>query len=79
MNISTSSNRPQIIPPPVLQAHVPEPPEHDPSVPPDMPPPGEPDREVDLPPREEPDEVGDPQRPPREEPPMRVAPGKRLH
>lgn len=55
---------------PCLKAHVPEPPEHDPSVPPSSPPPGEPDKEIDLPPREEPDRIDDPEPPPPENPPM---------
>lgn len=62
-----------------LWAHVPEPPEHDPSMPPDIPPPDEPGKEVDLPPREDPDEIRDPVRPPREDPPMRAHEEPRLH
>ncbi|MGB3290594.1 MAG: hypothetical protein WBA83_15085 [Burkholderiaceae bacterium] len=64
---------------PCLRAHVPEPPAHDPSTPPDIPPPGEPDKEVDLPPREEPDEIRDPGKSPREDPPMRACGGPRPH
>ncbi len=56
--------------PPCLRAHVPEPPEHDPSVPPSPPPPGDPGKEVDLPPREEPDRIRDPEQPPSENPPL---------
>lgn len=59
-------------------AHVPEPPdppEHDPAIPPETPPggPDETDREVDLPPREAPDEIREPNRPPGQQPPARVA------
>lgn len=43
-----------------LWAHVPEPPEHDPSVPPEAPPPLDPGREVDLPPREIPNPIHEP-------------------
>ncbi len=43
-----------------LQAHVPQPPEQDPNVPPETPPPGAPDKEIDLPPREEPEDVREP-------------------
>lgn len=60
---------------PGMWAHVPEPPEHDPSVP-DETPPQEPDREVDLPPREAPDEIREPENPPSQDPPMRIAPGR---
>lgn len=56
-----------------MWAHVPEPPEHDPSIPPETPP-QEPDREVDLPPREAPDEIRDPVNPRPEDPPMRAVP-----
>ena len=59
-------------------AHVPEPPdppEQDPSHPPEVPPdgPDETDREVDLPPREAPDEIREPNRPSGQTPPSRVA------
>lgn len=79
MNVPTNSSYPPIGAAPFLRAHVPEPPEHDPSTPPDIPPLDDPDKEVDLPPREEPDEIRDPQTPPREEPPMRVAGSFRMH
>lgn len=44
----------------LLRAHVPEPPDTNPEIPPEQPP-SEPDREVDLPPREDPERVRDPQ------------------
>src|SRR5690606_10735033 len=40
--------------------HVPEPPGHDPSVPPTTPPGPQPDREIDLPPLDAPDEIREP-------------------
>jgi hypothetical protein len=43
-----------------ITAHVPEPPENNPQVPPEAPPPGAPGKEVELPPREEPDKVREP-------------------
>ncbi len=47
--------------PDFLRAHVPEPPDSNPEVPPEQPPQPAPDREVDLPPREAPERINDPQ------------------
>src|SRR3546814_105801 len=63
MNLPNRYSSPPIINLSRLRAHVPEPPAHDPSIPPDIPPPDEPGKEVDLPPREEPDDIRDPAHP----------------
>ncbi|MEO6959141.1 MAG: hypothetical protein ABI081_04040 [Burkholderiaceae bacterium] len=46
-----------------IWAHVPEPPDKNPNVPPGAPPPNQPD-EVDLPPREDPTKIDEPKIPP---------------
>lgn len=44
-----------------LRLHVPEPPGHDPNIPPSIPPNPQPGREIDLPPLDDPDEVREPE------------------
>lgn len=49
-----------------MQAHVPEPPDQNPNVPPEIPPPDDsPDEDIDLPPREQPPPVREPEVPPQ--------------
>lgn len=48
-----------------MHAHVPEPPGHDPDIPPEVPPPDPPGEDIDLPPREDPPPVRDPEVPPQ--------------
>ncbi|HEY9460445.1 MAG TPA: hypothetical protein VIR04_06575, partial [Paralcaligenes sp.] len=75
--VKTQKPYPDAVPPIKIWAHVPEPPDKSPNVPPGVPPPDQPD-EVELPPREDPNKIDEPEIPPVPEPPMKAI-ARRTH